>query len=262
MRMRGFMEMFRKTRIFGAVLVAGLATSSFAMAEERSCPVPPADPLVKLLSPPPCDTCAETKAELDELKALQHDRTEEQSKHARDDYEVSVARYLTGADVKFDADALAKCKPIFDRLSQMTKAAADHAKNTFCRHRPFELPDNGLTPLDAGKLSPSYPSGHTTFGTAVGAVLGQMVPEKRDVFYARSADYGHSRMVAGVHYRSDVEAGKILGMEVATEAFASDKAFQTLLPEGTKCVRSALGLSAEQRAASEAPAAAAPAAKQ
>jgi acid phosphatase (class A) len=250
-----------KTRIFGAVLVAGLATSSFATAEDRSCPVPPADPLVKLLAPPPCDACAETKAEIEELQGLQHDRTDAQAKHAKDDYEISVARYLIGADIKFDAAALDKCKPIFDRLSQMTKAAANNAKNTFCRHRPFELPNNGLTPLDAGKLSPSYPSGHTTYGTAVGAVFAQMVPEKRDVFYARSADFGHSRMVAGVHYRSDVEAGKILGMEVAMEAFTSDKAFRTLLPEGTKCVRAALGFATEQQAATDTPAPATPTAK-
>ncbi len=261
MRMKGDMKMFRKTRIFCGVLLAALATASLASAEQASCPVPTTDPLVKLLAPPPCDTCAETKAEVEELQGLQRDRSDAQSKHALADYEISVARFIDGADIKFDAAALAKCQPIFDKLGQMTKEAATHAKNAFCRTRPFALPDSGLKPLDAGKLSPSYPSAHTTFGTALGTVLAQMVPEKRDMFYARSADYGHSRMIAGVHDRSDVEAGKILGMEVAAEAFGSDKAFQTLLPEGTKCVRAALGLAAEQQASTAAPAAAAPAAK-
>jgi len=228
-------------------------------AEEASCPKPTDDPVVKLLAPPPCDSCEQTKAELDELRSIESTRSDAQSKHALADYTITVARFIEGADMKFDAAALAKCQPIFDRLMVRTKSAADHAKNSFCRTRPFALPNAGLKPLDAGKLSPSYPSGHTTAGTAIGTVLAYMVPEKRAEFYARAADYGHSRMVAGVHYRSDVEAGKIVGMAVAEEEFSQDVQFKTMLPEATKCVRGALGLSAEPQpttaAAAEAPAA-------
>ncbi|MFA5955016.1 phosphatase PAP2 family protein [Hyphomicrobium sp.] len=251
------MTMFRKTMSFGVLLVACLVAPIALSAEELSCPTPPDDPLVKLLSPPPCDRCAETKGEIEELQTIEHNRSDAAAKHALADYEISTTRFLEGADIKFDAAAFAKCQPIFDRLSEKTKEAAEHAKSAFCRTRPYSLPDNGLKPLKTGKYSPSYPSGHTTYGTALGAVLAQMVPEKRAEFYARSADYGHSRMVAGVHYRSDVEAGKVLGMEVATEAFASDTQFRTMFPEATTCVRGALGLSLAPQASVEA----APAAK-
>jgi acid phosphatase (class A) len=223
------------------------------------CPEPPADPLVKLLSPPPCDTCAQTKVELDELQTLERNRTDTQARHALADYEISVARFINGADIKFDAAAMGKCQPIFDRLMTRTKSAAEHAKATFCRTRPFNLPNNDLKPLEAGKFSPSYPSGHTTAGTAIGAVLAQMVPEKRAEFLSRAADFGHSRMIAGVHYRSDVEAGKLLGMAVAEEEFADDAQFRTMLPDATKCVREALGLPAEVQRVTQ-PAETAPAA--
>ncbi len=249
------MMMFRKTAVFGAILIAGFVSSLPVLAEEMSCPIPPPDPLVKLLSPPPCDSCAQTKVELDELQTLQRNRSEAQVKHALADYEISLKQFIEGAGIEFDVAALAKCQPIFDRLSERTKSAAQHAKNTFCRTRPYNLPNSGLKPLESGKYSPSYPSGHTTYGTAVGAVLAHMVPEKRDAFYARSADYGHSRMIAGVHYRSDVEAGKLLGMEVAAEEFADGNAFKTMLPEATKCVRGALGLAAALPVPNEAPAA-------
>jgi acid phosphatase (class A) len=247
--------MFRKTGIFGFVLIACLAAPIALSAEEGSCPKPMDDPLVKLLAPPPCDSCAETKAELDELHAIESSRSDAQSKHALADYTISVARFIEGADMKFDAAALAKCQPIFDRLMARTKSAAEHAKNKFCRTRPFALPDAGLKPLDAGKLSPSYPSGHTTAGTAIGTVLGYMVPEKRAEFYARAGDFGHSRMIAGVHYRSDIEAGKILGMSVAEEEFTQDDKFKAMLPEATKCVRGALGLTSEAAEATAADAA-------
>lgn len=118
--------------------------------------------------------------------------------------------------------------------------------------RPFNLPDNDLRPLDASKMSPSYPSGHTTAGAALGAVLAHMVPEKSASLYARADDFGHSRLIAGVHYRSDVEAGKLLGIAVAQEAFANDPKFATMLPAATRCVRGALGLAAEPDVAAQA----------
>lgn len=246
--------MLRKTTIFCAALVALVSVPMTLSAEEASCPKLTTDPLVKLLSPPSCDSCAQTRVELEELKTLQRNRTEAQVEHAHADYKISVVRFVEGADIKFDAAALEMCHPIFDRLMERTKSAAEHAKYSFCRTRPFNLPHNDLKPLESSnKYSPSYPSGHTTAGTALGAVLAYMVPEKRAVFLARAADYGHSRMIAGVHYRSDVEAGKLLGMAVAEEEFSVDAQFRTMLPEATKCVRGALGLAAE------APAAAAPA---
>lgn len=234
--------LFRRARIFGAILVVSLGVPFSAFAEDLSCPVPPADPLIKLLSPPPCDSCAETKAELEELQTLQRSRSNSQAKHALADYDISLTRFLDGAEIKFDATALGKCKPFFDKLAAKTKEAAEHGKSAFCRTRPFNLPESGLTPVQAIKNTPSYPSGHTTYGTMIAAVLGQMVPEKREELYARAADYGHSRMVAGVHFRSDVEAGKVLGMEVAADEFANDNDFKAAFPDAKTCVRDALGL--------------------
>ena len=248
-----------KSRALAAGVVAFVMAPALVWADDLNCPTPPADPLLEFLSPPPCDSCAEAKVEMDELRTIERNRTEAQAKHALADYEISVTRFLDGADIKFDAAAFAKCKPFFDKFSEKTKAAAEHAKDAFCRRRPYNVPGNDLKPLQTGKNSPSYPSGHATYGAAIGAVLAQMVPEKRAILYSRSADYGHSRMVAGVHYRSDVEAGKLLGLEVATEAFARDDAFRSAFPDAAKCVREALGLAPDvpkdaPQAAVEAPA--------
>ncbi|MET1046925.1 MAG: phosphatase PAP2 family protein [Hyphomicrobium sp.] len=235
--------MFRKAKGFAAAIVIGCVAGSLsALAEDMNCPTTAADPRFALLSPPPCDNCAETKLELDELRTLQRNRSEAESKHAVADNEISLARFIDGAGLHFDAAALAKCKPFFDKLGEKTKDVIDHAKPFFCRIRPYNQLNSDLKPLLVVKNSPAYPSGHTTYGTAVGAVLAQMVPEKRAEFYARSADYAHSRMVVGVHYRSDIEAGKTLGMTVVAEAFANDNDFRATFPEATKCIREALGL--------------------
>src|SRR5262249_20668660 len=156
---------------------------------------------------------------------IQEARTPAEQDHAKADITISLARFLDGADIRFDAAALDKCGSFFERLAKLTKEAGNNAKNTLCRTRPFKLAGSTLQPLQSAddlKNSASYPSGHTTYGTLIGTVLAQMLPEKRDQLYARIADYGHSRLVVGVHYRSDVEAGEVLGAAIAADEFAND----------------------------------------
>ena len=42
-----------------------------------------------------------------------------------------------------------------------------------------------------------------------------MVPEKRTEIMARAWEYGNNRVIGGLHYRSDVEAGRIAGTVIA-----------------------------------------------
>jgi acid phosphatase (class A) len=235
-------------RAIAMLVVAANSLCGSISADDKSCARGPADhttALIKLLSPPPCDDCDETKAELKELTQMQEARTPAEQEHAKADITISIPRFLEGANIKFEPAALDKCKDFFEKLSKLTKEASDNAKKTFCRTRPSKLPGNKLQPLqspDELKNSPSYPSGHTTYGTLMGTVLARMLPEKRDELYARIADYGHSRMIAGVHYRSDIDAGKVLGSAIAADEFAADEDFKNKLPGATACVREALGL--------------------
>lgn len=249
----------RATSLIAFTIAATLcAAITAARAEKQACPAVadgPTNVLIKLLAPPPCDTCEETKAELAELNQLEATRTEAETKHATDDITISVPRFLGGANIKFDTALLEKCMgkdTLFDRLSKLTRATSDAAKNTFCRTRPYDLPGGTTHPLQQVKNSASYPSGHTTWGTAIGTVLAEMVPEKREELVARIADYGHSRMVAGVHYRTDVDAGKALGALIAAHEFASDADFKAAYPEASACIRGALGLSSQAAEQAEA----------
>jgi acid phosphatase (class A) len=38
-----------------------------------------------------------------------------------------------------------------------------------------------------------------------------LVPGKAQAVLARASDYAESRLVCGVHYRADIEAGQVLG---------------------------------------------------
>lgn len=201
------------------------------------------EPLVGLLQPPPCESCEETRAELGELAALEQARTPEQSEHAAKDAERSLPRFLQGAGIAFDAEALKACDGFFLKRRKEEKAAVDAAKFTFCRLRPFLTAGNSLHPIDEAKPgdSFSYPSGHSTYGATIGFLLAEMLPEKRAALLARINDYAHSRMIAGVHFRSDVEAGKLYGAAIAGAEFARP-GFEAEFQEAKACVRKAAGL--------------------
>ncbi len=228
----------------GAIVLAGI----FLIGCPRAAPAAEClgrsdEPLVGLLQPPPCETCEETKAELDELAALEQARTSEQAQHVARDAERSLPRFLEGTGIAFDAEALKACESFFLSRRPEETAALDAAKSSFCRHRPFATPGNTLHPVDEAKPrdSYSYPSGHSTYGATLGFLLAEMMPEKRAAIFARINDYAHSRMVAGVHFRSDVEAGKLYGAAIANALFTKP-GFDAEFQEAKACVRHAAGL--------------------
>lgn len=110
------------------------------------------------------------------------------------------------------------------------------------RTRPYRLHENKLHTLKklSDRDSTSYPSGHATYGTVVGLVLVEMVPEKREEIYRRIQDYGYSRLVSGAHFRSDVYAGNIAGAAIAA-SLLNQEAFRSQLKEVKVELRKAIG---------------------
>lgn len=140
------------------------------------------------------------------------------------------------------SDPLLVAGPLFKCIGEVTERSVDDAKVVFRRTRPYKLPSNGLKFLKDLKEddSFSYPSGHAAYGAAVGLVLAEMIPEERDKIAKRVQDYGFSRMVAGVHFRSDVYAGEIAGAAIAMSLFKSGE-FREAFDSAKAELRKALG---------------------
>ncbi len=104
-------------------------------------------------------------------------------------------------------------KSAFDQITTPLGAAVGLAKNRYARERPFEV-DTAVAPCIATdarlRESGSYPSGHAAFGWAWALVLAELDPSHADAILARGREYGDSRVVCGVHYPSDVDAGRVL----------------------------------------------------
>src|SRR5262249_4878626 len=157
-----------------------------------------------------------TRAELQELVRLQESRTPDQVKHAKGDDDRTIERFLGEIGIKVETLS-ESASHFFDCIAHSVEQTIREAKGTFGRTRPYRLPHNKLHSLKklSDRDSSSYPSGHATYGAAVGLVLAEMLPEKKEDIYKRIQDYGRSRLVSGAHFRSDVYAGNIAGAAIA-----------------------------------------------
>ncbi len=73
--------------------------------------------------------------------------------------------------------------------------------------------------------SPSYPSGHTTYGYTGSLILALLVPERYQQMVVRGAEYGNDRILLGSHYAMDVLAGRTLALYDVAHLLANDPAY-------------------------------------
>jgi hypothetical protein len=119
--------------------------------------------------------------------------------------------------------------------------ACNTGSDTFGNSRPFQTEPSvtrivGLdyfnTPADNADYnrgpimdlvnSPSFPSGHTTYGYTASLTLAVLVPERYQQMIARGAEYGNDRIIMGAHYAMDVLGGRTLALYDMAHLLAND----------------------------------------
>jgi membrane-associated phospholipid phosphatase len=83
--------------------------------------------------------------------------------------------------------------------------------------RPFQLDPDLVTVFNTPN-HPSYPAAHSCVNTAGAEVLSYLFPNDALALKAIAHDAGESRIAGGIHFRSDVVAGEVLGLNVAQKA--------------------------------------------
>ncbi|USI72813.1 acid phosphatase [Sphingomonas morindae] len=174
-----------------------------------------------LLPPAPRDDSAAGRAELAMLHQIDRTRTPEEIAHAKADGETkNVTIFAAVMGPGFDPERLPATKALFHTVREEEKAAVDRAKDHFRRNRPW-ITDSTLHPCSTNdEPQSSYPSGHTSMGYAMAAILARLEPSKAPAILARAADYAHSRLVCEVHFPGDIAAGQAYGMMIAERLMA------------------------------------------
>lgn len=195
--------------------------------------------LLKVLAPPPANDSATTRGEIEELLTIQQNNTPEQLAAAQADVQENVFRFADVLGPDFSPDKLPFAREFFAKVAEDEGYIVDPAKDTWKRPRPHKL-DGRIKPGITISNSGAYPSGHTAFAYLTAIVLAEMVPEKRTEIFARAADFAHNRMVGGLHYRTDIEAGRIAGTLIAAQEL-QDRQFKADFARARAEVRHALG---------------------
>lgn len=171
------------------------------------------------LRPPAPPDKAETKDEIEELEDL----AEQRDQAALD----QIAYWNTGASA-YRWNEIALEEALFANMNSMAAGRAMalmhaaiydatvatwDAKFAYNRPRPSQV-DKGLETVIENPRSPSYPSEQAAAAGAASEVLAYLFPDRADFFREQAVEAGEAFLLAGVHYRSDVEAGLELGRQV------------------------------------------------
>ncbi|MGZ4943145.1 MAG: vanadium-dependent haloperoxidase [Halobacteriota archaeon] len=204
---------------------AGSATSSIVFAPEptggnwKPLVLSSSDAIRSL--PPPSKGSPQYTQDLNELKALQQNRTAAVNE--------SIAYWNNGSVVRWNEIARSlviqnsTSPPVASRAYALLSIAQYDAlvsawnnKYTFNRSSPSSL-DPSIRPAVQTSSDPAYPSDHAAVAAASSAVLSYLYPKQTAWLATQAAADEQSRLDAGVNFRSDITAGHAMGLAVARD---------------------------------------------
>jgi acid phosphatase (class A) len=183
---------------------------------------------VEQFAAPPAVDSAQTRRELDELLELQRRRTPAEVAAARADRKTEVSRFYAALGVPESTD-LPRVELLVGRAEDDVRLYVRAVKEKYRRLRPAAIEPRISPCIDRVRDDLSYPSGHSAYGYATAHLLIVLAPERRDALLARADAFARQRMVCGVHFRSDIDAGRrsaewLVARMPASPRFADDVA--------------------------------------
>ena len=202
----------RTTRILAAIVftlaIAG-AAYWWLQRDERTYLTGSTADFVAIFPAPPAQDSPATRAELAELLELQKNRSATDVAAARADRKTRIQRFYGALGFPEGAEPhLPLLLELAERVEDDTRPYVRAAKDKFRRLRPYEIEPRMEPCIDHVRGDLSYPSGHANYGYVMAYLLLDMVPEREAQLLARADEFARQRMVCGVHFRSDIEAGR------------------------------------------------------
>ena len=186
---------------------------------------------LSLLPRPPAPGSAALAADEATYKAtrLAHDapRWKLATKDAELRFPKATEHFACTLGIAISAEATPHLNMLLRRVRMDASRANDRAKSHYKRLRPFMVTKE--EPCSKDESSPNgFPSGHASIGWAWALVLAEAAPDRAGAIHKRGLDFGMSRVYCGVHYMSDVEAGRVIGAATVSRLHA-DPVFRAQL---------------------------------
>tara|TARA_B100001113_G_C21066471_1_gene603641 strand:- start:510 stop:1241 length:732 start_codon:yes stop_codon:yes gene_type:complete len=149
-----------------------------------------------------------------EIKKIQEEvkgataEQKEQYLNCDEDASYYIKQYMDDHDLDYREETMEyienQCVPIIR-----------HYKNFYNRPRPYQVADKLGMKFERYKTgtakTPAYPSGHTVQPILVAEFYAKLYPQHRAGIMKGAKICGYGRVIAGLHYPSDYDAGVVLG---------------------------------------------------
>lgn len=166
------------------------------------------------LAPPPARGSARDLGDLEVYSATRALEGSPRWRQAQSDANAESPAAPKAFDCALGTSLDVAMQPILIRMLLRASTDGDNlsrsAKAKYARPRPFLVKDGPICIareqwlIDQG----AYPSGHAATGWTWGLILSELAPDRAEALMSRARSFGESRVICGVHYVSDIEAGR------------------------------------------------------
>ena len=210
--------------LFSLIFVTNLSAQTYLFSVDE---MPNA---VKYLPPPPDTASADFVYDIIRYQWGKQQRLDTaRARMAINDADWGVDATCKVFSPAFGMELSLKNTPEIYKLLEMSLFTADlathKAKDFYHRKRPYcRLNEPTLVPRDEEELrtNGSYPSGHTILGWGMALILVEVNPAAQDAILARGHAYAVSRVIAGFHWQSDINAAMLAASAAVARLHTSD----------------------------------------
>lgn len=206
------MMAFTKKFLSVLTLLAVIFKSELTLADEANLSIKVLTPsaIKKIIGNYPTKGSVEEMLDFQELLQWQDQRTVEDCELADSQNSAKIKTLFASNNGPLtDKEASRLEKKLFKQYAEIGLNVLV-AKRLYKRSRPY-LVNAEIKPCIELEGSSSYPSGHATMARALGLIISNIYPERKNEIMKRAERAALNRVIGGVHHPSDIIAGKKLG---------------------------------------------------
>ena len=218
------------------LILSFVMVSAFAVAQESLFTPQQMPNSVFFLPPPPDTASAAFKYDISQYYWGKEQRKDSaRVAMALRDAVWSLGTICTEFSLPFGMEITEKGTPAIYNFLKASIDATDQArilpKAHYMRIRPYVYFNEAtIYPDDEEELrtNGSYPSGHTIRGWTAASVLSEVNPDSANALLARGYEFGQSRVIAGYHWQSDVDAARLVAAAAVARMHADERFLKLL----------------------------------